>query len=92
MIYTAKEYAKTFTFQGEFVSEKTVKRRCINNYLPPSHKPAFKGNMWIIEVGGCCGGCKMFRRSGIFKDQGRCLACDPVMTVMDWMSCDNFIG
>ena len=57
--------------KGEFVSEKTVKRRCINNYLPPPISLSLKAICGLSKVGGCCGGCKMFRRSGIFKDQGR---------------------
>jgi hypothetical protein len=90
MIYTAKEYAASFTFQGKTVSEKTVKRRCAKNYLPPSHKAVMKGNIWIIEIKGSCGNCKMFRRSNIFREQGRCTNCDPVAPVMEWMSCEGF--
>ncbi len=90
MIYTIKEYRDNFLFSGKKVSTSTIKRRCLTGYMPKNHTPILKGRVWLIVVSGHCGTCKHFTRSNVFKNQGRCHAFDPVINVMDSMSCDLF--
>jgi len=50
MIYTPKEYSEYFRFGGKYLSEKSIRRRCIRGLLPKGHIPTKKSSGWIIEI------------------------------------------
>jgi hypothetical protein len=51
MIYTPKEYSKSFTIGRKKVSVSTIIRRCKMNMLPYGHKARrLPGGVWAIEV------------------------------------------
>jgi len=50
MIYTPKEYAKTFPINNSYVSESTIKRMIKKEILPSKCKIIKKSNRYLIEV------------------------------------------